>query len=270
MLELNPGGDGIRLDKLADISGELEKFLVSLAADSGVSTKASDWVAHDFYNGSMGAIVEYVEPVEEVSLERFNNGFRRLTKFQRSTDQLGNEFRESTYRQFVAIGSRLDTDERVRIGLYDEPTEDAAIPAKPTTWEAIAKRTTIDVEEAVLSPVIYVGSIQGTLSNWFTESNFIYVRDSVFNGLVKCIYKPTMYDLIYRFYENKKSVVHVTGTIKSDRLSGEIEEINVDSIDQYGGLSNDEFDSIFGSAPDIIGEETSGDYLDRERDDGDA
>ena len=109
---------------------------------------------------------------------------------------------------------------------------------------------------AVLSPIYYQGSIQGSLGTWYKESNFIYVRDSVFGVLVKCVYRSDMYDMIYRFYKDKRAVVHVTGAVKSDRLSGHPKEVHVERLERFDRLSDAEFEGLFGSAPDLIGDES--------------
>lgn len=269
-LELNPGGDGIRLDKLANISTELEKFLRSLGRDVGVSSNTGEWVARGFYEGSMGAIVEHIGSVDVLAAERFNNGIRQFATFRQDRDRFNGEYSETTYRSFVDIGARLDNDEVVKIGLYNDVGSDDPSDAEHFQWEQIAKRTTIEVDEAVLKPVVYDGSIQGTLGTWYKDSDFIYVRDSVFHALVKCTYKVDMYDMIYRFYKDKKAVVHVTGRVTSDRLNGEPKEIAVQRIERFDKLSDDDFDSIFGAAPDLIGDESAADFIERMRDDGDA
>lgn len=263
-LELNPGGDGVRLDKLANIAGELEKFLRSLANDCGLRVAAGEWVAREFYNGSMGAIVEHIGTVDPVVAIKFNAGVRKFARFDADRDAFNGEFSETTIRQFVQIGETLDTDEAVKIGLHDDPSTDAV------EWQQIVKRTAIDVEEATLRPIYYMGSIQGRLGTWFKESDFIYVRDAVFGVLVKCIYRPSMYDVIYQSYRDKRAVIHATGRIKSDRLSGVPKEMTVDAIERFEELSDGEFSSVFGCAPGLIGGEEVDDFLDRIRDDGDA
>jgi len=264
-LELNPGGEGVRLDKLANISGELEKFLRSLAHDCGVNVEPGEWVAREFYNSSVGAIVEHIGTVDPAVAVKFDAGIRRFTGFRPEIDDFDNDFSETTIKQFVEIGSKLDTDEVVRIGLHSDDAN-----KNPIEWQQIVKRTTVDVEEATLKPIFYVGSIQGRLGTWFKESDFIYVRDSVFGVLVKCAYRPNMYDTIYRCYRDKRAVIHATGRIKSDRMSGVPKEMAVDQIEKFDPLSDDEFEGLFGCAPGLIGEESAGSYLDRMRDDGDA
>lgn len=269
-LELNPGGEGVRLDKLANIAGELEKFLRSLANDCGVSVDPGEWVARQFYNGSMGAVVEHIGTVDPAVVTKFNAGIRRFARFDPSHDSFNGDYSETTIKQFVQIGEKLDADEVVRVGLKDDDVISLNELDTSLGWEQIAKRTTVAIEEAVLSPIYYLGSIQGRLGTWFKESDFIYVRDSVFGVLVKCNYKPSLYDTIYRAYKDKKAVVHVTGRIKSDRLSGVPKEMSVENIDRYDELSDDEFSSVFGCAPSLIGHDDASTYLDRVRDDGDA
>lgn len=267
-LELNPGGDGIRLDKLANISGELEKFLRNLAVDCGVTSDPGEWVAREFYDGSMGAVVEHVRTVDPAAAVKFNAGVRKFANFQPERDVFNGEFSESTIRQFVEIGAKLDTDEIVKIGLYDD-FSDSDISSE-IEWEQIAKRTTIDVEDATLKPIYYIGSIQGRLGTWFKESDFIYLRDAVFGVLVRCNYRSEMYDTIYRCYKDKNAVIHVHGRIKSDRLSGNPKEINVEKIERFDRLSNDEFEGIFGSDPNFTKGISIDQFLNRMRSDGDT
>lgn len=262
-LELNPGGDGVRLDKLANISGELEKFLRSLASDCGVNVQLGEWIARDFYNASVGALIEHVGTVDPAATLKFNAGIRRFTTFNRDSDDFDGEYSETTIRQFVEIGTKLDTDEVVKIGLPREEDDGSS----DFEWNQIVRRKTIEVEEATLRPIYYIGSIQGRLGTWFKESDYVNVRDSVFGVLVKCHYRPNMYDIIHRSYRDKSAVVHVTGRIKSDRLSGHPKEIHADQIESYDRLSDVEFAGLFGSAPLLSEEESAIDFLDRIRDD---
>lgn len=268
-LELNPGGDGIRLDKLAGLASELEKFLRNLANDCGVSVEPGDWVARQFYNSSVGALIEYVGTVDPVITSKFNIGIKRFATFDIEKDSFAGEYSEATIRQFVEIGTKLDTDEVVRLGVIS-PSVAVGDAAGPVEWQNIAKRTTLDVEEATLRPIFYIGSIQGRLGTWFKESDFIYVRDIVTGTSVKCTYKSGMYDQIYKCYKDRQAVIHISGRIKSDRLSGHPKEMAVTQIQRFDKLSDEEFVGLFGSAPSLTGEEAISDFLDRMRDDGDA
>ena len=265
-LELNPGGDGIRLDKLANISSELEKFLRSLAKDCGVSAAPGDWVARNFYNSSVGAVLEHSGIVEPAAATKFNSGIKKFTGFRADRDRFNGDYSETTIRQFVEIGSKLDTDEVVRIGLLDADTEEVTAESAPSEWTLIAKRKTIEIEDAVLREIEYYGSLQGRLANWHRESEFVHIRESVTGALIRCNYTADSYDAIYRAYKDRKAVVHITGRIRSDRLTGNPTQVWVQRVDVFDRLSDSEWQSLFGSSPEFTGKLTAAQYIDKMRD----
>lgn len=258
-LELNPGGEGVRLDKLSGIAGEVEKFLRSLANDCGALVNTGEWIAHGFYNSSVGAEIEHFGSVPQAVFEKFNEGVSFFANYKPNGDWSARQYSESTVQHFVDIGTKLDAGEVVKLGLFNG---DDDVDAQ---WQQIAKRVTSDVEDAALRPVTFHGSVQGRLGTWFKESDFIYIRDAVTETLVKCFYKADSYDMIYRYYRDKGAVVHVSGQIKAERLSGRPIEIHVENIESYERLSDAEFEAVFGSVPDLIGDEPVGKYLDRIR-----
>jgi len=270
-LELNPGGDGIRLDKLASVSGEIEKFLRSLAEDCGAKVEPGEWVARRFYNSSVGAEVEHIgKSVEPIVMRRFNEGVRVFTKFRADRDHLNGQYRAETIKRFVEIGSKLDTDEVVRIGLFDDSESDTSEQSadRAPVWELITKRAAVDVDEAT-RPIEYQGSVQGRLTNWHRDSEFVQVRDGVTQALFRCNYASTLYDTIYKAYKDRKAIVHISGRIKCDRLTGHPMEMWASSIDIFPPLSDAEFRSLAGAAPDFIGSVSAVEFLNELRDDAD-
>lgn len=268
-LELNPGGDGIRLDKLANISTELEQFLRSLAKDCGVSSAPGDWVARNFYNSSVGAVLEHSRIVEPAAAVKFNTGIKKLTSFRADRDRLNGAFSEATVRNFVSIGSKLDTDEVVKIGVLNSDLEEVSEETEPEVWANVAKRKTIEIEDALLREIEYVGSVQGRLATWHRDADppFVHLREGVTGNLVRCNYRTEAYDQIYRAYKDRKAIVHLTGRIKSDRLNGHPREVWIETIQVFERLDDKEFFSLSGSVPDFTGRQTAADYLDRMRED---
>lgn len=250
----------MRLDKLAKISGELEKFARQLANDSGVSIKPEEWIARDFYNSSVGATIEYVgESVPAAVAHTFNEGLTFFAGFH--PDRAGGlrRFSPETVRRFVDLGDTLDVGEVIKLGLMDEDHTDAP------HWQEISKRATLDVEDAIRDEVVYEGSAQGRLGTWYKGSNYFNLNEASLGSIVKCYYPSVMYDDVHRFYEDKDAVVHVFGTVKADRATGKPKEIRVSQIKGYPPLSDDEFARIFGVAPNLTGRQSTGEYLDKIR-----
>ncbi len=261
-IELNPGGVGVRLDKLAKISTEIEKFIRLLAIDAGAEPQLGDFVAKEFYDGSFGSVVEYVNNVDPAAAVNFNSGLRFFSEFKDPHQYINGEFSPATVRQFIELGTVIDADEVVRLGIID-----ADAPAV-TEWKSVTKVTTLNVDAAYNQDYRYEGALQGRLGTWYKDSSYFNLRELATSELVKCFYRPDMYDQIYRLYEDKDAVVNLSGRVLADRATGRIKEVRVNAAKSYAPLSDAEFSRFFGLAPDLTGDLSTPDFIDKIRDDG--
>jgi hypothetical protein len=258
-IELNPGGLGVRLDKLAKISTEIEKFIRLLASDAGATPQLGDLLARDFYEGSFGSVIEYIHNVEPPAAAKFNQGLRFFTGF-RPTDYINGVYSPATVRQFIEIGTAIDNDEIVRLGIID-PDE----TADKADWASITKITTLNVDAVFNQEYNYDGALQGKLGTWYKESNYFNLRELSSNELIKCFYGSEMYDPIYRLFEDKDAVVNLSGAIKAARSTGKIKEVRVHGAKAYPRLTDSEFDRLFGLFPDITGDISISDFINKMR-----
>jgi hypothetical protein len=259
-IELNPGGVGVRLDKLAKISTEVEKFIRLLASDAGATPQPGELLAKDFYEGSFGSVIEYVHNVEPSAALKFNQGLRFFSDFKPS-DYLNGEYSPATVRQFIEMGTIIDNDEVVRLGIIDPDTKDDR-----AEWKSITKITTLNVDAVFTQEYRYEGSLQGKLGTWYKDSSYFNLRELSSAELVKCFYRPDMYDQIYRLYEDKDAVVNLSGHIVADRATGRIKEVRVNWAKSYAPLSDTEFEKFFGLAPDLTGDLSTSEFMDKMRD----
>jgi hypothetical protein len=79
-----------------------------------------------------------------------------------------------------------------------------------------------------------------------------------------------MYDQIYRLYEDKDAVINLSGAVTADRTTGNIKEVRVTWVKSYTPLSDSEFSRLFGLAPDISGDLSTSELIDKIRRDGDS
>jgi hypothetical protein len=262
-IELNPGGVGVRLDKLAKISTEVEKFIRLLAADAGAEPVPGDFVAKDFYDGSFGSVVEYAGNVDPAVADKFNGGLRFFADFKDPHQYINGEFSPATVRQFIELGTVIDADEVVKFGIIDGDA-----PSSDTEWKSITKITTLNVDSAYNQEYRYDGALQGRLGTWYKDSSYFNLRELTSGGLVKCFYPVEMYDQIYRLYEDKDAIVNLSGRIVMDRATGWINEVRVHWVKTYAPLSDSEFEKFFGLAPDLTGDLSTAEFIDKIRDDG--
>jgi hypothetical protein len=258
--ELNPGGVGVRLDKLAKISEEFEKFLRSLAQDCGVTVSIGDWLAKDFYNGSFGSTVEYVQNVEPAAAIEFNEGIRFFSRFR--NEHLPSTYSPTTIKQFIEIGGAIDADEKIKVGVFEDVDADNEEPV----WEQITKLVTTKVDAVFHDQYRYDGALQGKLGTWYKDSNYFNLRDLASGSLIKCFYPTDMYETIYGLYLDKDAVVNLSGMVTANRVTGQIEEMRITWAKSYAPLSAREYNKLFGLAPDLTGDLTTDQYIDRIRD----
>ena len=261
-IELNPGGVGVRLDKLAKISNAVEKFIRLLAQDAGAEPHVGDFVAKEFYDGSFGSIIEYAGDVDPAAVAKFNGGLRFFADFKDPHRYINGDFNPSTVRQFIELGTVIDADEIVRFRIID-----ADAPASAAEWKSVTKLTTLNVDFAYNQEYRYEGALQGRLGTWYKDAGYFNLRELTTESVVKCFYSGEMYDQVYRLYEDKNAIVNLSGRVVMDRATGSINEVRVHWVKTYAPLSNSEFEKFFGLAPDLTGDLSTAEYIDKMRDD---
>lgn len=262
-LEINPGGHGVRLDKLGKLSGSVERFLRNLADDAGAKLTIGDLVASDFYDSSFGSTVESVSDFDHGAMVSFDEGIEFFSSYGEAAtpQQVPSKFTKKTIQSFVALGDEMDNEEAIRIGLLtgsDEPK-----------WEKLTKSAAVLMKEALEAPFSFHGSVQGRLATWYKDSGYFNLKDFASAATVKCSYPIGLYTKVYAAFEDKDAVVHLGGMITADRLTGSPTEITVSDVLVYPRLSDAEFSALPGSVKDMIGDEDVVSFLDRMRGDAD-
>lgn len=265
-IELNPGGEGVRMDKLAKLTGEAERFLRYLLSDLGVTVPSGEWVSRGFYNSSVGFTAELPRNVDEAVVGTFNASVDYFASFRDGKQTINGSYKPRTINQFVTLGKCLDADEKMRIGLYDP----GAVESDEPKWRDLTRAPALELEKIVARPLVYHGSIQGRLGTWYKEGAYFDVREVTQSKLVKCHYRLEQYANIHALYEDKDTVVHVTGMVTAERLNGIPTDIEIERLKVYDRLSESEFNKLFGLFPKMTGDESTVDYIDRERGDGDS
>lgn len=260
-MELNPGGTGVRFHKLAKAAEEFEKLFRYLAQDLGVNSNNDDWLARNFTNGSVGYDVELQRSVEQAVIPVYNHYVEALASFREDNPPPA-RLSPRTLKQFVAAGKILDSDERIKLGLY----KNGGAP----DWRYLAKAPSLDLERYLETPIRYVGTVQGKTHTWYKESDYFDLRDVLFGETVKCYYPKALYSKIADAFKDREAVVHVHGQISSNRMEKRPFEVRVTDVAVFAKLSDEEFKRFYGIAPNLTGDESTEEYIARIRDDGDA
>lgn len=263
-IELNKGRTGAPLDKLGDIARQMERFLRSLASDLRLEIRPNEWLAVNFKNGSVSWDASYQTEVSESEVRRFNECVEFITDYDPETEGTNGLISDVTLLEYGRLGERIDPDEVIGVGIY--PLNGRARPR----WRRVEYRKASRVRRAVETPIYSYGSVQGEMHSLIKgiANPYFQVREFGTNQLVRCYYEPDLYADVHRALEHRNAVVHATGQMRLDRVKRSIEDMQVERLDRIEPLTDDEFLSLFGAAPDITGDLSTKGFIAHVREDG--
>src|SRR6266571_788294 len=132
-MELNRGGVGVPLHKLASVVDEAQKFFRMLGEDVHIDKGSGVWLGCDFDNKSLNFTAEYVGPVEPAQIMKFYAAFDGVTSLRRAT-----------IAQFARIADSIDEDELIGFGLYQNDEE-----SEPSEWRSLSKRDALRINAEI-------------------------------------------------------------------------------------------------------------------------
>jgi hypothetical protein len=132
-IELNRGGVGVPLHKLASVVDEAQKFFHLLTEDVQIDQSNGEWLGFDFGNESLNFTAEFVGPVTPEQVAAFHAAFDGTTSLRRTT-----------ISQFARITNAIEQDELIGFGLYlsDDGND-------PTEWRCLSRRDALRITEEI-------------------------------------------------------------------------------------------------------------------------
>ena len=130
-VELNRGGVGVPLHKLASVVHEAQRFFDMLAEDVHIATEGGEWLGFDFDNESLNFTAEFVGPVSQEQIQAFYEAFDGTTSLRRAT-----------IAQFTQITDAIGEDELIGFGLYQSDHE-----PEPAEWRCLSRRDALRIAD---------------------------------------------------------------------------------------------------------------------------
>ncbi len=262
-LGLNGGKVGISLDRLANISEEINKFFIDLGEDCAINPEENKWVATNFHNSNLNFDVK--NDIQEENKHITLRDYFTLIVTDKSgyTDKyIVNKINPRTYFQYTKIADKIEVGEKVSFTLYDEGNrENINISGEMTKDKAIRISEVIQSKEFVE----YYGNVYGVLHSWQKESDppYVKIRDLIGRDLINCYYSNNKYSYIYDLFEDRVAIVYVSGNIKANRFQRKIIEITAEKFVRAPEYRDGDLDRFIGCSPGLIGDMSSGEYVDR-------
>jgi hypothetical protein len=132
-MELNRGGVGVPLEKMARVVDEAQRFLRMLGEDVHIEKDSGDWLGFDFDHKSLNFTAEFVGPVDAAQVRDFYAAFDGVTQLRRAT-----------IAQFAHIADAIGEDELIGFGLYQDDRQ-----SEPGEWRSLSKREALRITEEI-------------------------------------------------------------------------------------------------------------------------
>ncbi len=106
-------------------------------------------------------------------------------------------------------------------------------------------------------PLVVHGSIQGIVHSWLidAENPVFRLRELSTDALVRVHYAPHLYADIAQAVQERRTMLIAVGTITFDPATRQAAELQADRIERVKTLSDEEFESFFGSAPGFVADD---------------
>ena len=260
---LNRGRRGAPLAKLGKISEQAEKFLRALAEDCAIETHANEWLAVNFGDGSIEFDAEFQGDVPAGAAEIFARNLELLADYDPEHEGLNVSIGASAVLEYARIGSLIDPDEVIALGIY--PPHRRHRPK----WREITNNKATALRKEIEAPFPSYGTIKGILHAWFKEAQnpYFQIRELSSEALVRCLYPASLYRDVARAVQERTTVLMITGDILFDRATRQATELRAKKVDLIRMLSAEEFEQFLGSAPEFTGSMTTEELLDEVRGD---
>jgi len=131
-IELNRGGVGVPLEKLASVVQQAQSFFRMLGDDVHIDQNQGEWLGFDFDHESLNFTAEFVGPVTQEQVAAFHSAFDGTTGLRRAT-----------IAQFARIADAIEEDEVIGFGLYLNEGED------PGEWRCLSRRDALRITEEI-------------------------------------------------------------------------------------------------------------------------
>ena len=187
---------------------------------------------------------EFQGDVDSGAAQVFSRNLEFLADFDPETEGLNGQVSETTAIEYARIGTMIDPDEAVGIGIYKPYV-------KKPIWREITYSKMATIRRELEAPLPAYGAVQGILHAWFKEVRepYFQLRELSTDVLVRVLYSAALYADVAQAVQERTTMLMVAGDLQYDRVSKIPVELKAERIDRMSMLSGAEFERFFGSAP---------------------
>jgi hypothetical protein len=253
-------GKGVPLLQLGRVAEEAAKFFRSLSDDLTIEFKPEDWLAVAPRRGSFAFDIESRRELPPKQARSVRAAVTRVARYKPPGGKPPENLRRETLTQYAKIGAVLDIGQTVEISAYQDDNR-----RKPVG--EISKTLSKLIIDTLAESVEYYGSVQGRPYSLTIGSSpeYFLIRELSTGTLIRCEFKPERHSDVVSLFRKVGTVVLVGGNVYASRAHKSIIKIAVNDLQECEDITQEEFDSFFGSAPQLTGDLSTDEFVDMVR-----
>lgn len=256
-IELNKGGLGISMDKLAEITAETERFLRMIIEDVNRQIVGS-WIARDFENNSVDFTAAYVGQITPEQVQECRQALAYTMSEDTDIDQFSSKIRRATLLQYAKIAKPIAPDEIVHFGLFDVDN------GHVTEHHILSKERAVEIQQRLqlTDRIQYDGSAQGVIIALFKGTNpHFRLRELYSEAWFPCYFNYDLYNKVIHALERADNIVHVAGTVLASRTERRPLSMHVKRIESAEPYLEGDLEKFVGCAPDATGDLSTEEFI---------
>ncbi|WP_324313638.1 hypothetical protein [Povalibacter sp.] len=258
------GQESIELSRLSTLPEELAKLFKSIGDDAGLLPVENQWRASKFTDGSLRFEVSTHEGVSAKTAAACR---RIATSVFEGKPQAAHSAgaTEKTFLQYAQVAKKIHPGEAVSVAVL--PAKKS--PKKPPKPYLVTAEVVERLTESVRQFIEYHGTVLGVIHAFYKEAERPHfdLRDVSRGNIIKCFFPRELYGDVVSALAPRDRRVHVSGMVRANRLSKEIDQIGVERLKLVDSITDEEFEKFFGSAPSMTGSVGAADFVSAIRDD---
>lgn len=256
-IELNKGGLGISMDKLAEITAETERFLRMIIEDVNRQLVGT-WIAKDFENNSVDFTAAYVGTITPEQAQQCRQALAYTMREDTEIEHFSSKIRRATLLQYAKIAKPIAPDEAVHFGLFDIDNGEVI------ERHVLSKERAVEIQQRLqlTDRIQYEGSAQGVIIALFKGNNpHFRLRELYSEEWFPCYFSYNLYNKVIHALEHADNIIHVAGMILASRTERRPISMQVTRIENAEPYLEDDLEKFVGCAPHATGNLSTEEFI---------
>jgi len=261
-MTLARGLPGVPLGHLSKATKALEDFLHVLSIENGIELDPCKWVAECFNDKhSVAFSAMNLDQCTDSQFIDYNRSFDYVANFDPDKDEVCYVSGE-VMEKWVELGSKALPDVPIYLGYYATP-----LSKKAKSVPALSKSKAMRLKKFLTDRIVYNTTLLCEISSLQIDQLYINIRDVATGQIFKCYFDDDKYKDILGSIYDRGSRIYISGMVTTFRVGLKVEKMKLENLETAPVYQDGDLEKLHGLFPDMTGEESTSDFIDKVRHD---